>query len=183
VSDVREPSSERRRSPSRLGRILAPIGVVLAAAFFLFEEFGWKLLTRAMHRLARLPAVARLEAAIQRLGPYPALALFLVPIALLEPLKLLALWLFATGHLLLGLGTILFAKVFSTALVARLFQLLRPSLMALAWFRRSYEWLLGTREWLYERVNAMPAWRMAEAAVVRIKAVARLWSDRLGLRS
>jgi hypothetical protein len=154
---------------------LAPIGVVLAASLFLFEEVGWELLQRMMHALSRLPVVARVEGWITRLGPYPALALFLVPIILLEPLKLLALWLIATGHFLLGATVIVFAKLFSTALVARLFHLSRPALLSLAWFRRLFEWTLGTRDRLYEGVKAMPAYRSAHRAVERTKAAARLW--------
>ena len=171
-----KPTHMRHRWPHRL---LAPIAVVLAAALFLFEEIGWQLLHRMMQALARLPLVARTEAAIQRLGPYPALVLFLVPIALLEPLKLLALWLLATGHLLLGFAAIVFAKVFSTALVARLFHLCRPALLSLPWFRRAFEWTVLTRDWLYARVKAMPAWQATRQAIDRVKATARLWWQRL----
>ncbi len=171
--------SERERS--RLHRGLLRIGVVLAAAVFLFEEFGWRQIQAMMHRLARLPAVARLEAGIARLGPYPALALFLVPIMLLEPLKLLALWLIATSHLALGVLVIAFAKVFSTALIARLFHLSQPALLSLPWFRRAYEWTVETRDRLYAQVRAMPAWQATHDAVERARLLVRGRWKGLGL--
>ena len=181
MTRMTDASPRGPRSP--LARLVSGIGVVLAAALFLFEEFGWKLLMRGMQALARLPVVARLEIWIAGLGPYPALALFLVPIALLEPLKLLALWLLASGHVLLGLGAIIFAKFFSTALVGRLFYLCRPALLSLHWFRAAYEWTMATRERLYARVKVMPAWQAAERAAHRAKLiVSRLW-QRLGAPS
>jgi hypothetical protein len=69
--------------------------------------------------------------------------------------------------------------VFSTALVARLFQLCRPSLLSLAWFRRAFDWILATRLWLYARVEAMPAWQAMRMAVRRLKAKLRSWWPRL----
>lgn len=168
------------RERSRLHRILLRIGVVLAAAVFLFEEFGWRQIQAMMRALARLPAVARLEAAIARFGPYPALALFVVPIVLLEPLKLLAVWLIATGHLVLGIVVIAFAKVLSTALIARLFHLCQPALLSLRWFRGAYEWTVRTRDRLYAQVQAMPAWQATHEAVERARLAIRGWWNRVG---
>src|SRR5258708_15313249 len=175
MSATPDSSPAPQRARSWLHRLLVPIGVTLGAAVFVFEELGWQYLQTMMRALARLPPIARLEAAIQRLGPYPALALFLVPIILLEPLKLLALWLLATGHVLLVVAVILFAKLFSTALVARLFHLSSPALLSLPWFRRGYEWTGSTKDPLHDRVKAMPAWQATHQTLARAKGTVYIW--------
>jgi hypothetical protein len=153
-----------------LRRVLTPPLVVLAALWMLFEEFLWVRLTALVARLARLPAIAKLEARIARLPPYPAMALFAVPTVLLVPVKFGALYLIGSGQAVLGIAVLVVAKLALTAVITRLFAICRPQLLSIAWFARLHDWVLRMRAALYERVRGMPGWRRGRA-VVRATAV------------
>ncbi len=100
---------------------------VLAALVLLFEEWGWEPLVRALQRLSRFKVWARIEQAIAALPPYGALAAFVLPSALLLPVKFTALFLMAQGHVITATLVFIAAKVVSTALFARVFQLTQPA--------------------------------------------------------
>lgn len=153
-----------------LKRVLTPPLVLVAAALILLEESLIEWAQRLMAWLATHPAVAALEARARRLPPYPAMVLFLLPGAVLLPVKLAAVWLLATGHIVLGTLIILLGKTASTALGARIYLILRPTLVTLAWFARAEAWVFRWRDRIYARVKAMPAWQKATAAVRAAKA-------------
>ena len=69
----------------------------------------------------------------------------------LVPIKFLALYWIAGGHPILGIGTILTAKVAGTAVVARLFQLTQPQLLTITWFRWTYHHFMHLRAYAYGR--------------------------------
>jgi hypothetical protein len=132
---------------------------LLLALVILFEEWGWEPLQRAMAWLGRLPLLRQLEAALRRLPPHAALAALVLPSLLLLPVKLAALWLIGKGQAMLGLGLIIAAKIGSTALVARLFALLQPALLRLAWFAVLYARWTAWKAALLEWVRASAVWR------------------------
>jgi hypothetical protein len=143
--------------------------VVIAALLFLFEDFLWAWLERLLGALARLRAVAWLEARIARLPPYPAMALFLVPVLLLLPAHLAALYLAARGRFAAALAIYVVVKLVGTAMLARLFVLCRPALLSLPWFARLCAWVLRAKTWLYAQVDAIPAWQATRRVLSRIK--------------
>lgn len=147
---------------------------LILALLILFEEWGWEPLQRAMAALARLPLLRQLEVGIRRLPPYAALALLLLPSLLILPVKLLALWLIAKGKAVLGLAVIVAAKLVGTAVLARLFQLIQPALLRLAWFARLYGRWTAWKEALLVWVRASGVWRMARALKLRL----RRWRQR-----
>jgi hypothetical protein len=129
------------------------------ALLILFEEWGWQPLQQALGWLAARLGLQALEERIRRLPPYPALALFVLPSLLLLPVKLLALWLVGQGQVMLGALVIVVAKLAGTALVARLFSLVRDSLMQLPWFERLYTRWTVWKEGLLAHVRASWPWR------------------------
>lgn len=137
----------------------------------LFEEWGWEPLQALLGRLARLPLWAKLEGWLARLPPWAALLAFGIPFVALLPFKVLALFLFAHGHVTLGLIVALSAKLAGTALLARLFHLLQPALMQLPWFARWYPRWKAWKDDLLRKVRASPPW----LAVLRAKASVRAW--------
>lgn len=140
----------------------------VVALLILFEEWGWEPLQALLGRIAGWLRVAWLERWLARLPPYAALAVFAVPGLALLPLKLLAVGLVARGHALLGLLLVVGAKLVGTAIVARLFTLLRPALMRLAWFARWHgRWLVWKTE-LLAQVRASAAWQAAVAMKRRL---------------
>ena len=119
-------------------RLLRPLWVLLALVF-LVEAWLWERLAPIVgwivERIAWRALRARLAAAIERLPPYPTLLVFLVPVVLLFPIKLIGLWLLAQGSWLGAMATLALAKVVSMGVTAFIFDLTRPKLLQLAWFR------------------------------------------------
>lgn len=122
--------------------------LLVAGMVLLVEEALWRL-SALLALLGKLPILHALEGAIQRVPPWGALALFGLPSIALAPIKFLALYWIAGGHPVLGIGTILTAKVTGTALVARLFQLTQPQLLTIGWFRWGYEKVIALRAAAY----------------------------------
>jgi hypothetical protein len=135
--------------------LLLPVVLLL-----LFEEWGWVPLQRVMGWIARHPFLAYLEIKISALSPCGAMLVFLIPGICLFPIKLLALFLIGHGHLLLGGGLILLAKILGTAFTARLFKLTKPALMSLSWFARGYTTFTGWKERAFATVRATWGWRV-----------------------
>ena len=135
--------------------------LVLIALVVWIEEWGWKPLAALLARLDAWPPLARLEDRVRRATPRIALALFLVPAVALFPLKLMALWLIHAGHGMLGIGVIVFAKLFGTALVGRLFILSEPQLMQFAWLARAMGWWRATKVRIEQALRESGFWRTA----------------------
>lgn len=152
-------------------RLLTPPMVVLAALFLFIEECLWKWTTAVMARLARAPLVRALERKMAKLPAWAAVVVFFLPGLMLLPVKIAALFLIGRGHVASGMGVIVAAKVLGTAIVARLFAICKPTLMAIRWFRAAHDFILALKTYLYGRLHAMPGWQMA----VRLVADARRW--------
>ena len=117
----------------------------MAGVVLVVEEALWRL-SGLLALLGKLPVFRAMEDWLRAVPPMGALALFGVPAVALAPVKLLALYWLAGGHPVLGIGTILTAKIMGTAIVARLFQLTQTQLLTIRWFR-----------WIYERVMRLRA--------------------------
>ena len=161
------------------GIVRGPLKAILqvaAALILLFAEWGWEPLVVLLSRLSKYFVFARLEAWIATLPPYGALALFAAPAVCLIPLKLAALYLFATGHRTLGIGLIIFAKIAGTAVVARLYLLVRPQLMQIGWFKSAHDQFVPWKEQKFVEIRASGAWRTGR--IVRVEAkrgLNRVW--------
>jgi hypothetical protein len=142
-----------------LRKLLRSLLAILLVPLLLFEEWGWAPLAAQAAKLARLPLWARLEQRVRAMPPWAAVAIFLLPVVMLLPVKLLALLLFGHGHYASGLALLAGAKLVGTALVARLFQLVQPTLMHVPWFALWYpRWTAWKNHWL-GLVRQSAAWR------------------------
>jgi hypothetical protein len=126
-------------------RWLKPLWILLALVF-LFEAWLWSHLKPVVRWIVDLVPWRRLKerlaAAIEALPPYATLLVFLIPIVLLFPLKLLGLWMLAHGSWLGATAVLAFAKMISVGVTAFIFDLTRPKLLTLPWFRWFYERML-----------------------------------------
>lgn len=167
-------------------RILTPPLIVLAAILMWIEEFLWKWLKALTSLIALIPLIQRLEAAIAGLPPHWAIVVFFLPMTALFPVKVLAVYWLARGYWLASLILIALAKVLGTAIEARLFMIYRPQLMTIEWFRRLHDFVIATRDWLYESVRQLPLYiaarrfldsvkQSAKNLVAKLKARRRLW--------
>jgi hypothetical protein len=84
---------------------------------------------------------------LARLPPAAAVVVFLIPMLLVLPMKLAGVWLLSRGSWLGALALLVMAKVVSVGLTAFIFQLTKPKLLHLGWFR-----------WVHARVVALLAW-------------------------
>ncbi|HET6390973.1 hypothetical protein [Hyphomicrobium sp.] len=159
------------------GPLIAALQVV-TALIILFEEWGWRPLSDLIARLAKFAPIAAAERLIARLPPYAALAALALPTTLLVPLKFVAVWLLANGHFLSATLLFIGAKIASTAVIARLFILTKPSLMQIGWFASAYNWLMPWKDALFAQIRASWVWRYGRVVKARTKqAVAKLWAQ------
>ena len=164
-----------KRTARRLKRLIAAPFVLLAALVILFEDWLWDDLARLAAAIGRLPIFHQIETMIASLPPYAALVFFAVPSLLLVPVKLLALYFISHGHALLGLLTVIGAKVAGTALVARVFTLTRPRLLRIGWFAWIYERFVAFKARIYATIKATAIYRIAHRQVLRVRAALKAW--------
>ena len=153
-----------------LKRALELLLVPVAAAIVFFEDVLLHYLGLAMAAIARWPPIARIEGWLAGLPPWAALIAFVAPSTLVLPVKLAAVWFAMQGKFVLATGAIVLGKVVATALVARLYKILRPTLLQLSWYLRAETWLFDFRDRVYGFVRALPAWQAAANAIRRAKA-------------
>jgi hypothetical protein len=133
------------------------------ALVILFEEWGWEPLQRLLRRIVLLLRLQRLEVWLQTLPPYAALAALAVPSLLLLPAKLAAFALISKGHVIWGGMVFIAAKLIGTAVIARVFSIVQPSLMQLAWFARGYSAWKRWKDALLAHVRSTRAWQRGKA--------------------
>lgn len=152
-----------------LERALELVIVPLAAAIVFFEQTLIKYLNAAMAAVARWPPIARVEAWLVGLPPYAALCAFAAPSMLILPIKLTALWFATMGKYGLALGTLVVGKMLGTAVLARLYRILRPRLMTIGWFAKADTSFFYWRDQAYAFVKSLPAWKRVAALVQKLR--------------
>jgi hypothetical protein len=151
------------------------LGVWVFALVILFEEWGWEPLQRMLRSIVSLLRLQRLELWMQTLPPYAALLALALPSLMLLPAKLTAFALIRQGHVIWGGIVFIAAKLVGTAVIARVFQIVQPSLMQLAWFAYTYNKWKRWKDALLEQVRSTRAWQSGKALKARITAAMRLW--------
>ena len=131
-------------------RITRPL-LILLALIFLLEAWLWEHLSPIVAWVvARLPwrkLREKIATAITNLPPAATLVVFVIPFILLVPLKFLEFWLLAKRQWLGAILVLVLAKLLGLGVTAFIFDLTRPKLLQLVWFR-----------WLYAHVLAWLAW-------------------------
>ena len=129
-------------------RLLQPFWVLLAI-IFLIEAWLWDHLEPIV---ARVVALIPLQAfkqwladRVDALSPAMTLIVFSVPVIPLFPLKLVGLWLFAHEYWLSAAFIILFAKFVGVGVTAFIFDVTRTNLLQMAWFKKTYEFIMAMR--------------------------------------
>lgn len=162
-------------------RLFAPL-VYLAALLLLFEEWCWDAGARLAAGLAHWPLLAAFEARVRLLPPWGALCLFVLPGLLLLPVKLLAVVAIAHGHAVSGIATIVLAKLGGAAVVARLYALTLPTLLAVGWFARCHGWFMTLKNHWVGRLRASRAFVQAGRLLRVMRRALRRWRNRRGAR-
>ncbi len=87
-----------------------------------------------------------LRGRLQKLGPHTSLVVLAAPTAVIESLKLTAAFVLGDGHWTTGLMVLLCAYAASLFVTERLFQIVRPKLMRLPWFKTAWTAFVSTRK-------------------------------------
>ncbi len=146
----------------RLKRALEIAVVPFAAAVVFVEQVLIRYLNRMMAAVSRWPPVARLEAWLMSLPPWAAVFAFAAPSIIILPVKVSALWFAAHHRFVLATGAVVLGKILATAILGRLYRILRPTLMTLRWF--------AWADTKYAFVRSLPAWQQAKALAERTRA-------------
>jgi hypothetical protein len=156
-----------------LRRILSVALWPFVAIYMLMSGILWPAIRPIVADLGRLPAMQRLHAWLERQGPVTALLLFVIPFAILEPLKALAVYWAARGHVLSGMGGLLALHGATLLSTERLFAVLKPTLLTLAWFALLWGRIETTRARLLVWLRGTAAWRELARLGAAIKGLAR----------
>jgi hypothetical protein len=154
----------------QLRRVLQMALVPFAAAIVFFEQTLIRYLNVVTAAIAGWPPIARLEARVVRLPAYWALLTFAAPSLLILPIKLAALWFAMHGQYSLALTSVVGGKLLATAILARLYRILRPNLMSIPWFAWADTRFFAWRDRAYAFVKSLPAWQTAQALVRAMRA-------------
>jgi hypothetical protein len=144
-------------SPVR--RITHPL-LVLLAIIFLVEAWLWRRLEPLVEAVVAWfplrPVKAWVAGFVRKLPPAATLIVFVVPAVVLFPLKFVGLWLLAHKYWFSAGMILVLAKLVGLGVTAFVFEVTRPKLLQMAWFR-----------WVYERVLMGLAWAHALVAPIR----------------
>jgi hypothetical protein len=80
------------------------------------------------------------------MAPYQSLLVLAVRLAIIEPLKVLALLVVGDGHFVAGTSVMICAYAGSLFITERLFRVLKPKLLSLAWFAKMWSWFVTVRD-------------------------------------
>jgi hypothetical protein len=129
-------------------RLLQPLWILLAI-IFLIEAWLWDHLEPIVARVvAMIPLRAFkqwLSDRVDTLSPAMTLVVFIVPVVPLFPLKLVGLWLLTHEYWMSAILTIIFAKFLGVGVAAFVFDVTRPKLLEMEWFKKLYEFILALR--------------------------------------
>jgi len=126
-------------------RVLKPIWILLAI-FFLVEVWLWDHLRPVIAWAVNLVAWDRLKirlaALIEELPPWAVLIVFVVPFVVLLPLKFLEVYFIVQHQWAAAIFILVLAKLLGLGVTAFIFDVTRPKLLQMAWFRWLYELML-----------------------------------------
>jgi hypothetical protein len=159
---------------------------IVLALLFLLEAWLWGHLAPIVAFLVSLLPLhaikTKVAASIERLPPTATLIVFAVPAAILLPIKLLALWLFGHGHWIAGIGMLVFAKLAGLGVTAFIFEITRPKLLQLAWFRTLYDAVMRGIAWAHVMVDPIKRRLRKYVTVLRPRNAGRFYRHLMRVR-
>jgi hypothetical protein len=131
--------------------------LVLIALVFVIEAWLWEHLRPLVAWVVDLIAWDRLKARLARLiewlPPWAVLIIFVVPFIVLLPLKFLEVYFLVHRQWLAAILVLVLAKLLGLGVTAFIFDVTRPKLLQMAWFRRLYEIVLSWLEKAHALIN------------------------------
>jgi len=123
-------------------RLLKPFWILLAL-FFLVEAWLWDhlrpLVAAVVNVIAWDKLKARLAALVEWLPPWAVLIVFVIPFLVLLPLKFLEVYLLVQRQWIAAILVLVLAKLLGLGVTAFIFDVTKPKLLQMTWFRGLYE--------------------------------------------
>jgi hypothetical protein len=123
-------------------RVFRPLLVAIALVF-LFEAWLWEhlrpLVAAVVNVIAWDRLKARLATLIEWLPPWAVLIVFVIPFIVLLPLKFAEVYFLVHKQWLAAIFVLVLAKLLGLGVTAFIFDVTRPKLLQMAWFRWLYE--------------------------------------------
>src|SRR3954471_1645719 len=117
--------------------------LVLLALIFVIEAWLWEHLRPLVAAVVNVIAWDRLKARLARvvewLPPWAVLIVFVIPFIVLLPLKFLEVYFLVHRQWLGAIVVLVLAKLLGLGVTAFIFDVTRPKLLQMAWFRWLYE--------------------------------------------
>src|SRR4051794_38083753 len=127
-------------------RVLKPF-LVLLALIFVIEAWLWEhlrpLVAAVVNVIAWDKLKARLAALVEWLPPWAVLIVFVIPFIVLLPLKFLEVYLLVQRQWIAAILVLLLAKLLGLGVTAFIFDVTKPKLLQMAWFRWLYDLALA----------------------------------------
>jgi len=141
-------------------RLFKPL-LILLALFFLFEAWLWEhlrpLIAAAVNVVAWDRLKARLAALVEWLPPWAVLIVFVIPFAVLLPLKFLEVYFLVHREWIAAIVVLVLAKLVGLGVTAFIFDVTRPKLLQMAWFRWLYALMLSCLDKAHALVDPIKA--------------------------
>src|SRR4051812_17883916 len=123
-------------------RMLKPLWILLAL-FFLVEAWLWDhlrpLVAAVVNVIAWDKLKTRLAALVEWLPSWAVLIVFVIPFIVLLPLKFLEVYFLVRREWIPAIVVLVLAKLLGLGVTAFIFDVTRPKLLQMAWFRWLYE--------------------------------------------
>jgi hypothetical protein len=126
-------------------RLTKPLLILLAIAF-LIEAWLWEhlrpLVAAVVNVIAWDKLKARLARLVERLPPWAVLIVFVIPFIVLLPLKFLEVYFIVHRQWIAAIFILVLAKLLGLGVTAFIFDVTKPKLLQMAWFRWLYDLML-----------------------------------------
>src|SRR3954463_12993327 len=134
-------------------RVLKPLWFLLAVVF-LVEAWLWDHLRAVIAWVVNLVPLDKLKTGlatlVEKLPPWAVLIVFVVPFIVLLPLKFLEVYFLVQRQWLGAIVVLVLAKLLGLGVTAFIFDVTRPKLLQMAWFR----WVYGLALYWLRRAPA-----------------------------
>jgi hypothetical protein len=152
--------------------LLSPLWL-LVAAYLVLSDLVAPALRPAIRVLARLRPIRRLQTWLAGLRPSAALLVLGLPAALIEILKLGAVYWVARGHVVSGAAALLALHGASLLATERVFAVVKPQLLTIAWFAALWGRVEAIRDTLLRWVGGTRVGAKLRAGLHRLRASVR----------
>ena len=139
------------------------------AVFLIIEEWLWDGLNHLAHKLVKLLRLESFERWLMGLSPAQSLIAIVIPLFVVTPINLLALGLLVHGMVFQGVLLEVFAKLFGTLFISRVFSLTKRQLLTYKIINSTYTLISRWLAWAHRKVVETPIYKKAKIIKVYIR--------------